>query len=86
MIGWAIDARRQKYPGEEGYVYKPHVEMGETYRWGDEAKREIHDYNVGFLCLILGNFVLGGVLMIRCIFVFVFSFLIFRFEIDGSVL
>ena len=44
MIGYAIDARAQRFPGETPYVYAPHE--GETYRWDAAAKAGIKDYNL----------------------------------------
>ena len=46
LIGYGIDARRQRFPDETPYVYKPHVEAGLTYRWDDKAKAGIKDYNL----------------------------------------
>jgi hypothetical protein len=45
MIGYAIDARRQHYPDETPYVYRPHAESGETYRWDDTARQAVRDYS-----------------------------------------
>lgn len=45
LIGYAIDARRQRFRDELPYVYGPHAEAGETWRWDDAAKAEIRDYN-----------------------------------------
>ena len=45
VIGFAIDARQQKYPDETPYVYKPFQEKGLAYRWNEEAKASLHDYN-----------------------------------------
>jgi hypothetical protein len=45
MIGYAIDARRQHFPDEAAYVYRPHAEAGETYLWDDTARREIRNYS-----------------------------------------
>jgi ectoine hydroxylase-related dioxygenase (phytanoyl-CoA dioxygenase family) len=45
MIGYAIDARRQRFPEETAFVYRPHVEAGERYRWDDAARRAIRGYN-----------------------------------------
>lgn len=44
MIGLGIDARRQRFPDETPYAYKPHE--GETYRWDDGVKAGIKDYNL----------------------------------------
>jgi len=46
MIGYGIDARHQRYPGEMPFVYAPHVAYGETYRWDAAAKAGVQDYNL----------------------------------------
>jgi hypothetical protein len=46
LIGYGIDARRQRFPAETSYVYKPHAEAGLSYCWSDEARAEIKDYNL----------------------------------------
>ena len=46
LIGYAIDARRQRYPNEAPYVYKPFAEAGITHRWDDAARATMHDYNL----------------------------------------
>lgn len=46
MLGLAIDARRQRFPNETPYVYKPHAEAGLTYTWDDNARTGIRDYNL----------------------------------------
>jgi hypothetical protein len=46
LIGYGIDARRQRFPGETPYVYKPHADEALTYRWDGEAKAGIKDYNL----------------------------------------
>lgn len=43
VIGWAIDARRQTYPDEPSFEYKPLA--GERLVWDDEARAQIADYN-----------------------------------------
>ncbi|MBS0243142.1 MAG: phytanoyl-CoA dioxygenase family protein [Proteobacteria bacterium] len=45
-IGYAIDARRQRFPGERSYVYKPFAETGERHVWDAAAKAAMHDYNL----------------------------------------
>ena len=44
MIGYGIDARRQRFPNETPFDYRPH--RGETYRWDDAARASVHDYNL----------------------------------------
>lgn len=46
VIGYAIDARRQRFPEETPFVYKPHAEAGETWRWDEAAKATMKDYNL----------------------------------------
>jgi hypothetical protein len=46
LIGYGIDARRQRFPHETPFVYKPHADEGLTYRWDDEARASIKDYNL----------------------------------------
>jgi len=44
LIGYAIDARRRRFPEETPYAYAP--QAGETYRWDEKAKADIKDYNL----------------------------------------
>ena len=44
VIGYGIDARRQRFPNEIPFVYAPHA--GEHWRWDDEARAQIKDYNL----------------------------------------
>jgi hypothetical protein len=46
LIGYAIDARRRRFPHETPYVYKPHADEGLAYRWDAAAKAGIKDYNL----------------------------------------
>lgn len=46
VIGYAIDARKQRFPDEESFCYQPFVESGECYTWDDDAKASMHDYNL----------------------------------------
>ena len=46
MIGYGIDARRQRFPAETPFVYAPHARAGETYRWDAAAKAGVRDYNL----------------------------------------
>jgi ectoine hydroxylase-related dioxygenase (phytanoyl-CoA dioxygenase family) len=43
-LGYAIDARRQRFPHETPFVYQPHA--GEVHRWDDEARARLKDYNL----------------------------------------
>lgn len=46
MIGYAIDARRQRYPDETPFVYAPHAAAGERFHWDAAAKSRVRDYNL----------------------------------------
>jgi Phytanoyl-CoA dioxygenase (PhyH) len=46
LIGYAIDARHQRFPDETPFVYAPHAADRETYVWDDKAKADLRDYNL----------------------------------------
>lgn len=46
LIGYAIDARRQRFPDETPFDYKPFAESGKSYTWDAQAKAGIKDYNM----------------------------------------
>ncbi len=46
VIGYAIDARKKRFPDETPYVYAPHAGDTETYRWDAAAKAGIANYNL----------------------------------------
>ena len=46
LIGLAIDARRQRFPEEEPYVYQPFAGFEENYRWNSAAQAGLKDYNL----------------------------------------
>jgi hypothetical protein len=46
LIGYAIDARRKRFPDETPYSYKPHADSGERFNWNDDARAELKDYNL----------------------------------------
>lgn len=45
VIGYGIDARRQRFPNETPFEYQPFIEKGLSYEWNEEAKASLHDYN-----------------------------------------
>lgn len=45
VIGFGIDARRQRFPAETPFVYKPFRDQGLVYQWNEEARASLHDYN-----------------------------------------
>ena len=46
LIGYGIEARRQRFPHETPYVYKPHADAGERYVWDEKVKASLKDYNL----------------------------------------
>ena len=46
LIGYAIDARRQRFPGESPFVHRPFVASGERHHWNAKAKAGLRDYNL----------------------------------------
>ena len=46
MIGYAIDARRQHFPDEISYVYKPLSVQNQKVVWSEADKASLIDYNL----------------------------------------
>lgn len=46
LIGYAIDARQQRFPNETAYDYKPLAAEQSNYHWDTSAKADIKDYNL----------------------------------------
>ena len=46
MIGYAIEARKQRFPDETPFEYAPHKENSETFVWTAETKSSLKDYNL----------------------------------------
>jgi len=46
MIGYAIDARRRRFPEETPYVYQPQADTGESLCWDEAARRATYGYNL----------------------------------------
>lgn len=49
MIGYGIDARKQRFPNETPFAYAPHA--GQIFRWDAAAKADIADYNLDDLSI-----------------------------------
>jgi hypothetical protein len=45
IIGYAIDARLQRFPNEQPFCYRPFARTGLAYRWDEHARATMHDYN-----------------------------------------
>ena len=46
LIGYAIDARHQRFPEEIPFVYQPFAASGEHHAWDAQAKAGLRDYNL----------------------------------------
>ncbi|MFT5393065.1 MAG: ectoine hydroxylase-related dioxygenase (phytanoyl-CoA dioxygenase family) [Gammaproteobacteria bacterium] len=46
LIGYAIDARQQQYPGEIPYTYRPFAQSMDEYVWHPEGLSDLKDYNL----------------------------------------
>ena len=46
LIGYAIDARRQRFPDETQFDYAPFAETGDRPVWDEAAKAAMKDYNL----------------------------------------
>jgi ectoine hydroxylase-related dioxygenase (phytanoyl-CoA dioxygenase family) len=51
LIGYAIDARRQRFPDESPFVYRPQAAAKERLVWDEAARRRIHNYQAEDLFL-----------------------------------
>ena len=45
VLGYAIAARKERYPDEMVYTYKPFEAAGLSFDWNEAARRDMHDYN-----------------------------------------
>jgi hypothetical protein len=50
-IGYAIDARAQRFPDETPYDYAPLSAAGVVYRWNASARVDLKDYNLDDLSI-----------------------------------
>ncbi|MEZ5661183.1 MAG: phytanoyl-CoA dioxygenase family protein [Burkholderiaceae bacterium] len=46
IIGYAIDARRQRFANEQPFDYRPLADAGSSVRWDEAARADMHDYNL----------------------------------------
>ena len=45
VLGYAIAARKERYPDEMAYTYQPFEAAGLSFEWNEAARRDMHDYN-----------------------------------------
>ena len=50
-IGYAIDARKQRFPDETPYDYQPLAAAANDYRWDESARADLKDYNLDDLSI-----------------------------------
>ena len=46
LIGFAIDARQQRFPNEKPYLYAPFAKRREEFKWNAAAQASLKDYNL----------------------------------------
>ncbi|MCH9674822.1 MAG: phytanoyl-CoA dioxygenase family protein [Gammaproteobacteria bacterium] len=46
VLGYAIDARSQRFPHEAPFRYAPFAQSGQTHVWDEAAKSSMKDYNL----------------------------------------
>ncbi len=46
LIGLAIDARRQRFPGETPYLYAPFAGRQDEFKWNAQTQSTLKDYNL----------------------------------------
>ena len=51
LLGYAIEARKQRYPEEEAFSYSPFLKSGKQFKWNEEARQNIIDYNLDDLSI-----------------------------------
>jgi ectoine hydroxylase-related dioxygenase (phytanoyl-CoA dioxygenase family) len=45
-MGYAIEARKQKYPSEVAFSYQPFKEADTSFEWNNESRKDLKDYNL----------------------------------------
>ena len=45
VLGYAIAARKERFPDEQAYEYQPFKEAGLSFEWNDAARADMKDYN-----------------------------------------
>ena len=45
VLGYAIAARKERFPEEQAYEYQPFKEAGLNFEWNDAARADMKDYN-----------------------------------------
>ncbi len=45
VLGYAIAARKERYPDEMAYTYQPFEAAGLSFEWNEAARHDMHDYN-----------------------------------------
>jgi len=46
VLGYAIEARKQRFPNEEPFEYKLHRDAGDRFEWNDSVMDKLKDYNL----------------------------------------
>ena len=51
VIGYAIDARKQRFPNEQPYQYMPFIKKNKSFKWNAAARDDLKDYNLDDLSI-----------------------------------
>ena len=51
VIGYAIEARKQRFPMEDPYRYLPFQKTGRSFQWNENSRKDLIDYNLDDLSI-----------------------------------
>ena len=51
VLGYAIEARRQRFPEEEPYKYQPFNDANKIFQWNENSRKDLKDYNLDDLSI-----------------------------------
>lgn len=46
VLGYAMEARKKRYPDEQPFSYQPFVDSDQSFTWNEKAREAIKDYNL----------------------------------------
>jgi hypothetical protein len=51
VLGYAIEARKERFPDEKSYIYKPFIESNKVFQWTENSLKDLKDYNLDDLSI-----------------------------------
>lgn len=51
VLGYAIEARKQRFPEEEPYKYQPFNDTNKIFQWNENSRKDLKDYNLDDLSI-----------------------------------